>query len=221
MAITMLRPERAPDSPRRDRWQRRLLAPLTRAIFPLTIEAACGLTALPVPCILAADHGSHLDTLAILAALPVAARARVRVAAAEDYWYRNPLRRVAVDALGGFAFPRKGSAGLSRAAALITAGDSILIYPEGTRAGGPFRPGVALLAAQTGLPVIPVAVRGGRALWPKGRVLPRRGPLTVAFGAPLHVFPGAAPRVAARQIEAAVRGLAAGETLEHAAAIAA
>jgi 1-acyl-sn-glycerol-3-phosphate acyltransferase len=192
-----------------DRVQRRLLLPLVRALFPLTIAGQRGLLALPTPCIFAADHGSHLDTLAILAALPDAVRTRVRVAAAADYWYRDPLRRLAVSALGGFPFPRKGILGLTRAAALLDSGQCILIYPEGTRGGGPFRPGVARLAAQAGVPVVPIAVRGGRALWPKGRALPRRGPLTVTFGAPLRIAPGTSSEEATRRIEAAVRALAA------------
>src|SRR5262245_57458173 len=97
--------------PQRDSWQRRLLMPLARLTFPLTVEGWQATAALTGPCIFAADHGSHLDSLAILAALPEAARARVRVAAAEDYWYRDPLRRAAVGALGGFPFPRKGLVG--------------------------------------------------------------------------------------------------------------
>lgn len=189
-------------------WRRRALVALARRVFPVTVEGWQQLAAVEGPCIYAADHGSHLDSLAILLALPATARGRVRVAAAEDYWYRDPLRRAAVGTLGGFPFPRKGVVGLRRAADLIATGQSILIYPEGTRGGGPFRPGVAMLAAQTSLPVVPVAVRGGRELWPKGRALPRRGPLAVAFGAPLFIATDGDPLVAAREIEAAVRGLA-------------
>jgi 1-acyl-sn-glycerol-3-phosphate acyltransferase len=205
----------------RDPWQRRLLVPLARLVFPLTVEGWSGNAALGRPCIFAADHGSHLDTVAILAALPEGTRARVRVAAAEDYWYRDPLRRAAVGALGGFPFERKGLAGIHRASALVGLGHSVLLYPEGTRGGGPFRPGVGLLAVRTGVPVVPVAVRGGRDLWPKGRALPRRGPITVVFGAPLHILPGTPPQDAARWIERAVRALAAGETPQQAANVAA
>ncbi len=196
-----------------DRLQRWFLLPLVRALFPLTIAGGRGLMALPTPCIFAADHGSHLDTLAILAALPDRVRVQVRVAAAEDYWYRDPLHHLAAGALGGFPFPRKGGLGLARAAALLNKGRCILIYPEGTRGGGPFRPGVARLAAQAGVPVVPIAVRGGRERWPKGQALPRRGPLTVAFGTPLWLAPGTAPEEATRQIEAAVRALAADTTV--------
>lgn len=193
----------------RDRCQRRLLLPLLRRLCPITIEGRRHLLALPAPCIFAADHGSHLDTLAILAALPEAVRTRTRVAAAEDYWYRDPLRRLAVGALGGFPFPRKGRAGLVRAEGLLGGGHRVLIYPQGTRGGGSFRPGVAILATRTGLPVVPIAVRGGREVWPKGRMLPQRGPLTVTIGAPLSLAPDLSPADGARLIEAAVRALAA------------
>src|SRR5689334_23640175 len=104
MAITLLRTKRALSSgaatyPRHDHWQRRLLISLARISFPLTVEGWHNQSALTGPCILAANHGSHLDTVAVLAALPEAARARVRVAAAEDYWYRDHLHRIAVGAL--------------------------------------------------------------------------------------------------------------------------
>lgn len=198
-----------------DGWQRRTLVALARGLFPLTVAGWRGLATLDRPCIFAADHGSHLDSLAILAALPGTARSRVRVAAAEDYWYRDPLRRAAVGALGGFPFPRKGGVGLLRAGTLLDAGCSILIYPEGTRGGGPFRPGVGILAVRAGVPVVPVAVRGGRELWPKGRAVPRRGALTVAFGAPLWFAADGDPLAATRRIEAAVRALAAGAAREE------
>src|SRR5437763_1703160 len=52
--------------------QRAVLAPLVRRYFRLTVRSTADLAALPTPCILAANHSSHLDSLAILAALPEA-----------------------------------------------------------------------------------------------------------------------------------------------------
>lgn len=200
--------------PMAEGWGRRLVVTLARGFFPVTVAGWARGGGVPGPCIFAADHGSHLDSIAILAALPEAARARLRVAAAEDYWYADRLRRAAAATLGAFPFPRKGLAGVDRAAALLAAGQSVLIYPEGSRGGGPFRPGVGLLATRAGVPVVPVAVRGGRACWPKGRALPRRGPIAVAFGTPLRFGSDVAPLVATRRIEAAVRALAAGGVCE-------
>ena len=188
--------------------QRAVLAPLVRRYFRLTVRSTTDLAALPTPCIFAANHSSHLDSLAILAALPEAVRARTRVAAAEDYWYRSPLRRLAAAMCGAFPFPRKGYGGVARGAALLDAGCSVLLYPAGTREqGNGFRRGVGVLAGTTGRPVVPVAVAGSGAILPKGRHLPRRGTLTLTFGAPLAVAPDSSPDEATAAIAAAVGAL--------------
>jgi 1-acyl-sn-glycerol-3-phosphate acyltransferase len=41
-------------------------------------------------------------------------------------------------------------------------------------------------AAAAGVPVIPIAIRGSRSLLRAGSWFPRRGPVTVTLGAPLH-----------------------------------
>lgn len=197
----------------REWWQRAILAPLVRARFSLRVEARLELAALPAPCIFAANHRSHLDSLAVLAALPDALRRRVRIAAAEDYWFRSPPRRAVAAAIGAFPFPRRGVAGIERSAALLAAGRSVLLYPAGTRGtgeGGGFRGGVGLLACWSGRPVVPVAILGTERVWPKGRRLPGRGALTVRFGAPLRFAPGLPAKAVARQIELLVRDLGAG-----------
>ncbi len=70
----------------------------------------------------------------------------------------------------------------------------MLVYPQGTRSLTgrlqPFRTGTGLLATDLRLPVVPIGVEGTHALLPKGRRLPRRGPVTVRFGPPLRPGPG-------------------------------
>src|SRR6185503_2340346 len=113
------------------------------------------------PFIIVANHASHLDTPAILAALPSSIRHRTAVAAAEDYFFTRPLLGLAVSlGIGAFPFPRKGIAGLERAAELLKAGWNVLLFPEGTRSvdGLPhaFHTGVARLATTTGVDILPV-----------------------------------------------------------------
>ena len=77
----------------------------------------------------------------------------------------------------------------SSAVARLRAGTSILLFPEGTRSMTetllPFERGGILLAIKMGLPIVPVGVRGTRAVQPKGSVAIRPGKVEVAYGAPI------------------------------------
>jgi 1-acyl-sn-glycerol-3-phosphate acyltransferase len=68
-------------------------------------------------------------------------------------------------------------------------GYSFLVFPEGTRTLTgrlrEFRRGGFFLAAAAGAPVIPVSIQGTFALMPKGRLVPRRGPVRVTFHPPV------------------------------------
>ena len=186
-----------------------VVLPLLRFRYSLTVRSQIDLDQLAGPCIFAANHGSHLDSLMILAALPRAQRDRVRIAAAADYWYCSALRRAAAALFNGFPFPRSGAAGIKRSIALLRAGRSILIYPAGTRAPrAHFRRGIGLLAAASRCPVIPTAIPGSNLVWPKGQLLPHSGRLTVRFGAPITIDRSLAAGEATSRIEAAVWALA-------------
>lgn len=140
------------------------------------------------PVLLVASHRSHADTAAILAALPPQVRRRTHPAAAEDHFFRSRLRGwLTTRLVGAFPFPRDGGEGLARAAAVLDAGVNVLLFPQGSRAGGPFRTGAARLALGSAVTVVPVGLAGTGAVLPKGRWLPRRAPVGVAFGAPLPV----------------------------------
>jgi 1-acyl-sn-glycerol-3-phosphate acyltransferase len=139
------------------------------------------------PVVIVANHASHLDAPAILAALPHRMRHRTAIAAADDYFYRQPVLGFAVSlGMGTFPFPRHGNVGLECAAELLGDGWNILIFPEGTRSpdGGlhEFRAGVGRLVKRSGAAVLPVGIVGAHSLWPRTRKLPRRGPLEVRVG---------------------------------------
>ena len=72
------------------------------------------------------------------------------------------------------------------------------VFPEGARGSGALESvshGLAYLALRSGAPVVPIAVLGSAAAWPKGRALPRlRTPVRVAFGAPVRVDVPGDPR---------------------------
>ena len=173
------------------------------------------------PAIVAANHNSHLDTLALMAMFPLPVLHRVRPVAAEDYfggpgafgWFaRNVIGIVPVARGGG------GEANpLAGAEAALAAGDIVILFPEGSR-GEPerpdrFRKGIAHLArACPAAPVVPVFLHGF------GKTLPRGSRLLVPFncdvivGWPMHSDGSIDGFVAA--LDAAVRSLAA----EHAGA---
>ncbi len=143
------------------------------------------------PVVFAANHASHADTLALLAALPRHARARTRPAAAQDYFFSTSRRGAAVSiALGAFPFPRRGPVGLARAAKVLERGDNIVLFPEGTRSAagqmGAFKPGVGILAC-AGATVVPVGISGTAEVIRKNARLPRRAPVSIEFGAPLQL----------------------------------
>jgi long-chain acyl-CoA synthetase len=198
----------------REHVQQHLLFPALARICPTEVVGVSVLDDLAGPLLLAANHTSHLDTPCLLAALPAALRRRTVVAAAADYFFRNPLLGVAVAAsINAFPFPRQGqsAAALRACRQLSAAGWSLLLFPEGTRSPdgrlGVFRPGIGRLAVDLGVPVVPVRLDGLARVLPKGRHWPRRGRARVSFGPPLRFGHETAPRVAARTIEAAVREL--------------
>ncbi|WP_106586672.1 lysophospholipid acyltransferase family protein [Murinocardiopsis flavida] len=162
------------------------------------------------PCVVVANHSSHADTVALLAALP--ARSRPKAAAAADYWFGAPLREWAGRSLVG-VFPVRrgggGSADLLSAADLLGAGHAVIVYPEGTRsrdgAVGRFHSGAARLAAQAGVPLVPAAITGTRTLLPVGGGL-RRSPVAVRFGTPADGIEQSRRQITAALGTAAGRG---------------
>jgi 1-acyl-sn-glycerol-3-phosphate acyltransferase len=76
-----------------------------------------------------------------------------------------------------------------RAIALIKAGKVVVIFPEGGRTlDGRLRhakPGVGMIVAQTGCPVVPAYLKGTFDVLPAGVKRPRFHPISVSFGSPL------------------------------------
>jgi len=79
---------------------------------------------------------------------------------------------------------------LRTALRVLEEGGVLLIFPEGTRGDERVlregKAGAGMIAVLSGAAVVPVYVSGSGQAWPRGRRLPRRGRVTVSFGAPLH-----------------------------------
>jgi long-chain acyl-CoA synthetase len=167
---------------------------------PFRVEGLHYLQDLTAPALFIANHSSHVDTVSVIRALPKPLRERLAVAAAADYFYRVPsVGRLTSLLMNTFPFSRESAVrtSLEHCGRLADQGWSTLIYPEGTRSTTgellPFKLGVGLLAAELHVPVVPVAVFGGRDVLPKGCFLPRPGPLWVRFGAPIRIAEGSTP----------------------------
>lgn len=141
-------------------------------------------------CVVVANHSSHADTAALLAALD--ARHAPLIGAAADYWFATPWRRRVCRRLAaGFPVRRTGGGldDLLGTAEALRAGRAVVLFPEGTRgrdgAVGDFRRGALLLAERAGVPVVPVGLAGTDRLLPKHGKL-RRTRVRVHIGAPLY-----------------------------------
>ena len=118
------------------------------------------------------NHQSIYDTPVIFASLPYQLRIIAKTSLARFPVLGWHLRR------GGHLFVDRqhpDRAGiLRRWRALVSEGLSLIIYAEGTRSAdgrvGRFKAGSFLLAIQAGLPIVPLAVIGSRAVMPKGRL---------------------------------------------------
>ena len=141
------------------------------------------------PALLVANHASYADVVLLMAALP---RDFVFVAKRELLGW--PVVGRVIRKVGHLTVERarvsQSVADAARVTEALGAGASVLVFPEGTfvRSPGilPFRLGAFKSAVETGLPVLPIVLRGTREALPAYEHLPRSTPLTVAVGAPMR-----------------------------------
>ncbi|HEV3456426.1 MAG TPA: lysophospholipid acyltransferase family protein [Thermoanaerobaculia bacterium] len=135
-----------------------------------------------------ANHQSLFDIPALL----LAVRGRFRMVAKQSL-FRIPVFGWALTAAGFVSVDRgdRTAARQSFAAAEqgLRSGGSVLLFPEGTRSTGdtllPFKRGGFLLALRTGLPIVPVGIRGTHAVQARGRRSIQPGMVQVRFGEPI------------------------------------
>lgn len=135
------------------------------------------------------NHQSLFDVPAVVATSP----GQVRMMAKRSL-FRIPFFGWTLKAGGFIPVDRgessKGPRTFSSASAQLRAGTSILLFPEGTRAHTdtllPFKRGGFLLALKSGLPIVPVGIRGSRHLQPRESLAIHPGSISVTFGAPIE-----------------------------------
>ena len=157
--------------------------------IPLVVR---GLDNVPVSgtVVIAANHTSYLDGAVLVAALPWRNYAFVAKRELAD----NFISRTLVNGLGAVFVERfdvqRSAEHADELVAAAKNGVSLIVFPEGTlvRHTGlmPFRAGAFQVAAQTGVPVVPVSLRGVRSVLRDETWYPRRSPIAANFGAPIH-----------------------------------
>jgi 1-acyl-sn-glycerol-3-phosphate acyltransferase len=137
-----------------------------------------------------ANHASHLDAPAILAALR---NHPVRFVAKDDLG-RIPLFGWALRATGNVMVRRHDTAGdvrrLDAAQDQLLSAVSVLFFAEGTRSPTgelrEFKRGAAAFALKSGLPLVPIGVHGSFDIYARGFEVKRGGPIGVAIGDPIE-----------------------------------
>jgi 1-acyl-sn-glycerol-3-phosphate acyltransferase len=140
------------------------------------------------PSVYVANHQSQFD----IPALTLAMKPDFRMVAKRELLY-IPVFGWALW-LAGFVFidradRAKAIRSLDRTVRMFRKGTSIVVFAEGTRSPDgrllPFKKGGFMLALQAGVPIVPVSIRGGHDVLPKGSLRIRPGTIDVVFGDPV------------------------------------
>lgn len=146
-----------------------------------------------------ANHQSHIDWVMIWAALPRDLRASTRPIAARDYWTATPFKHWLTREVFNAVFVSRQRTDdqdpLEPLAEALRHGDSLVIFPEGTRSHKgepqPFKSGLFHLAEQfPEVQLIPVWIDNVQRVMPKGEVVPVPVLCSATFGEPLQLQPG-------------------------------
>jgi long-chain acyl-CoA synthetase len=204
------------------------ILPLARVFMKMKVEGLEHLAALKGPVVFAANHQSHMDGPAVLIALPRRWRYWIAPAMAKEFfkahfypdqftrkqWFTNSLNYyLSAQFFNTFPIPQREAGTrqtLRYMGDVLADGYSILIFPEGKRMDegqmAPFRAGIGMIGARLDVPVIPVRIQGlDKVLHPRWK-WPQRGPVRIAFGAPLRLT-GEDYSALAKRVEEAVRKL--------------
>ncbi|HKC24739.1 MAG TPA: lysophospholipid acyltransferase family protein [Thermoanaerobaculia bacterium] len=157
------------------------------ARIPVRLEVSESARAMPAA-IFMSNHESALDILALFLAVPHDVKFVAKSSLFSIPILGWSMRR------GGFVpvdrkDREKAREALGGIAERLRKGDSVLVFPEGTRSRdgtlGPFKKAGFLLALKTGLPIVPIGIAGARAILRRGDFRLHKGLVTVKVGEPI------------------------------------
>jgi 1-acyl-sn-glycerol-3-phosphate acyltransferase len=138
-------------------------------------------------CVLVVNHASYLDALVLIAVLPISMSYVAKRELTDGFFPRMLFQGLGTEFVERFD-PQRGVEDSKRALQAIQQGRSLVFFAEGTfsRAPGlrPFRMGAFVVAAQAGVPVVPMAISGTRSILRAEQWFPQRGTVSVTIGTP-------------------------------------
>jgi len=143
-----------------------------------------------------ANHQSHADLVMIWAALPQELRSVTRAIAAKDYWTKTPFKQWLTTAVFNVIYVSRDRSSdedpLEPLFEALQNGDSIILFPEGTRGftgePQPFKAGLYNLALKfPNVVLVPAWINNVQHVLPKGEVVPVPVLCSVTFGAPMQL----------------------------------
>lgn len=146
------------------------------------------------PYVIVATHESIIDICALFRAVPVPLRFMLKQEMTRVPfvgWYAKAMGMCFIERDGNRASMVRS---LRDATAIVRAGHTLCIFPEGTRSRGGqvgvFKPGAFQVAIASGAAVLPVAMSGAGAVLPPYSFRARPGTIHVRIGAPIGLPAG-------------------------------
>ena len=171
-------------------WILELIRPIVDVLSRLFFKIEfCGIENIPAGggVIIAANHQTYIDPFWL--SLKIKRPTRYLAWSAAFNW---PVVGKCLSLLGAWPLALEGSdpAAIRRSLQWLREGGAVVIFPEGGRstASGSlerFKAGAVRLALEAQVPILPVTIKGGNRVWPRGWRFPRPGKVIVTYH-PLH-----------------------------------
>lgn len=133
--------------------------------------------------IIAANHQTYIDPFWV----SLQVKRPIRYLAWNEA-FKWPVIGRLLELLGSWPLQLEGSdpAAIRRSLLWLKQGGAVVIFPEGGRAETDgalmkFKAGAARMALEAGVPILPVTIRGGHRVWPKGWRFPRAGRVEIIY----------------------------------------
>ena len=141
--------------------------------------------------IIAANHQTYLDPFWL--SLPIKRPTRYLAWSAAFRW---PVVGTGLKWLGAWPLALEGSdpAAIRTSLQRLRNGGAVVIFPEGGRSTETgslerFKAGAVRMALEAQVPILPVTIKGGNRVWPRGWRFPRRGKVIVTYHPLIHAAP--------------------------------